>query len=651
MESLLSKGTSKLKSKISSLSILALILFFIMVFIMGLLKIYSPDLGFHLKSAEWMLGNRQFIYADSFSYGSEGHKYFDLQWLYQLLVYSLYNISEKTLIIANALLITISFILVWFRFLKKAQVEKTSIKVGFFAFMAIVFVQPFAFEIRPYVLSGIFLNLTLFFLESYKAGNKKALFFLPVITLIWVNTHSLAILGLVTLAIYNAGIYLEKGKVDKTLLLYSGVSFTTFFVNPYLIEGLFYSLSQFGIISGNSLFKSYLGELQSPFTAREIEILGARYFASPLLIIHLSAVLSVFTIFRATIQKQFTDALLLTAYLVLLYLAHRNYGIFILVSLPLFVKYTLNWFDSKKLKTLKQKKTVITKKENKTQEGLSLASDNLTNQKFYSRFSFAAIVLAIFISITSITNGYPIFRHSPYRFGSTTDKDQLPVEATAFLNHSKIKGKLLNHLDFGGYLMAHYSETVFIDGRMDLFEEDFFRKYYESLTVRNGIKVLLNKHNPDIVIFPYVKASYWWDYFLSQKKQSGYKAVYFDGLSVVYLKTATYPQFPELTEKDILSVLDPGAVKRINVCIETSKPKGLMTLVNGLWQKQSFSIADQNKATYCFTNGFNTAALNYSVMGIESSTIHTPNIFKNLSIYFQEKKMYNEFQVCDSKSE
>jgi len=630
----------------------AVIFFFIMVFIMGLIKIYSPDLGFHLKSAEWIIEHKQFIHHDSFSYGSYGHKYFDLQWLYQLLIYSLYKTGGETaLVIANAFLITVSFLLVWFRFMKNTSIDKTNIKLGLFAFMAILFVQPLTFEVRPYVLSWIFLNLTLYFLESYKRGNQKALFYLPVIMLLWINTHSLAILGLVTVAIYNAGRYLEKGKIDKKLMLYSGLCFVAFFINPYFVEGFFYPLSQFGIISGNSLFKSYLGELRSPFTVKEIEMLGSRYFISPLFIIHLSALFSLFTILRSVKQKQFTDALLLAAYLFLLYLANRNYGIFIIVSLPLIVKYLLNWPGLRKNKKTLHQKPGKDKKKNKVTEESKLVVATPSGRKLYKRLSFGAIFIALFITITSITDSYSIFRHSPYRFGFTFDNDQLPVKATNFLIKNQLKGKLLNHLDFGGYLMAHFQEKVFIDGRMDLFREDFFKKYYESLTVRNGIKNLLDEFNPDIVIFPYLKASYWWDYFLSNRKQSGYKAVYFDGLSVIYLKVTAYPQLPEITEKDILSKLDPGAANRINTCIETSKPGGLMTLIRGLWQKQSFSIADQNMASYCFTNGFDTAGLSYSVKGIEKSTIRTPNIFKNLSIYFQEKKMYNEAQLCEDKSD
>jgi hypothetical protein len=103
-----------------------------MVFIMGLLKIYSLDLKFHLNSAQWMLENKKFIYSDPFSYGAEGLQYFNLLWLFQFLIYTLPKNGESTLVIANALLITYSLILAWFRFLKNTSIDNTNMKMGFF---------------------------------------------------------------------------------------------------------------------------------------------------------------------------------------------------------------------------------------------------------------------------------------------------------------------------------------------------------------------------------------------------------------------------------------------------------------------------------------------------------------------------------------
>jgi hypothetical protein len=644
MESIYRNRWLHFKIIFSSAGNWALLCAFIMVLIMGLIKIYSPDLGFHLRSAQWMLDNKKFIYTDSFDYGSTDNRYYNLQWLYQLFVYALYRCGESVLVIANALLITSSMLLVGYRFSKSTIVESTKTRFGLFAIMLILFVQPLTFEVRPHVLSWIFLNLVLLVLEEYKRGKDKALFALPFLMLFWANTHSLAILGLATIAIYTAGIFFEKGKLDKKLFLFSMLSFAVFLINPYFINGLIYPFTQFGLISGNSLVKAYFGELQSPFSAKEISVLGTKYFTSPLLIVHLSALITIFSIVRSVLKKQYTDALLMTAYLIILNLAIKNYGYYIMLCLPLSVKYISEWLAIRNAGTIKQRMSSAKKTAAPVQAAFS-------SKKLYNRFAFAAITISIVISITSVTDGYAIFRHSPYRFGFIEDKDQLPVEATAFLNKNNIKGRLLNHLDFGGYLMAHYPEKVFIDGRMDVLPEDFFSKYYESLTLKNGIKKLINEYDPDIVIFPYVKASTWWEYFIVNKLKCGYRPVYADGLSVIYLKLSLYPQLHEVTGKSILEKLEPAAVQKLPEYIELSKPKGLMVLFNGLWQQQTFSIADQNKAIYCFTNGFDTAALHFSAMGISNSTVHTPNIYKNLAVYYQDKKMLNEAELCEDQSE
>lgn len=651
MESHIPTELSKSRQKFFFLGPFALISVFVMVFIMGLVKIYSPDLGFHLKSAEWMVHNKQFIYTDSFSYSSEGNKYYDLQWLFQLMTYwSSKAGGEEFLVILNALLITVSTLLIFLRFSSLVNIENRNIKLGFFAFACVWLFQPLLFEIRPHVFSWIFLNLILLFLESYKKGNKKILFVLPVIMLFWANTHSLAILGLVTIIIYNAGNYFETQILDKRLLLFSGSSLIAMLITPYFIEGFMYPFKQFGIISGNSLLKSYIGEFQSPFTAKEIGLLGSGYFSNPLLILHLSALASLFSIYRSFRQKQFTVAILLAAFLILLYLANKNYGYFLMASAPFIILQLLGWIEDRKRKSLAQKGEAVLKGKAGSKKIPAVISLLPITSRLFNRFSIATIILSILISATTITDGYSIFRHSPFRFGFGFDNDQLPVEATAFLNEKKINGKLLNHLDFGGYLMANFNGQVYIDGRLEVIGEAVFTKYYKSLTVRNGVKNLIDEHNPDIVIFPYIKASGWWDYFLRNKMQSGYKSVYFDGLSVIYLKSVKYPTVPEITEAGILKSFVPGTANRITETIKTSKPKGLIVLVNGLWSKQYFSVAHQNKATYCFTHGYDTAALSHSIIGIEAATTQTPNIFKNLFIYFEDKKMFSEAQLCEDKS-
>ena len=97
----------------------------------------------------------------------------------------------------------------------------------------------------------------------------------------------------------------ERVKIDKSLFWFSLISFFCFLINPYFLSGLMYPFLQFGLLSGNSMVKLYLAELQSPFTAKEIGMMGTKYFTSPLLIMHIAALLSIFSAFRSLRKKQF----------------------------------------------------------------------------------------------------------------------------------------------------------------------------------------------------------------------------------------------------------------------------------------------------------------------------------------------------------
>jgi hypothetical protein len=65
--------------KLDRINLFAFLALFVMVFIMGLQKNYSPDLGFHLKSAQWMIENKSFITTDTFTYTSFGNNYYNMQ--------------------------------------------------------------------------------------------------------------------------------------------------------------------------------------------------------------------------------------------------------------------------------------------------------------------------------------------------------------------------------------------------------------------------------------------------------------------------------------------------------------------------------------------------------------------------------------------
>lgn len=588
----------------------------ILIFVLSLQKNYGLDVGFHLQSAKWMLENHCIITQDVFTYTSFGNNYYDLQWLYQLFLFGVYKLGkDELLVIVNALLISFSFSIAWFRCKKEAI---TAIRLELFLLLVIIGSQALMFEVRPHVFSWLFLSIILLILSDYKTGKGKRLYFIPVIMLLWVNIHSLSILGLVVIGIYLVGGYLEEKKWDKQLLKIAAVAFACFLINPYFFEGFLFPFKQFNLISADNTQKLYIAELQSPFTLAFLKQQGLEYLVNPLFYLQLYSILATLAAVKLFRKKQFTKAFLIFAFFIILYMAIKNYGYFLIVTLPFVVIYLNEWIEERKKK----------KKWNDT--------------KFSKRLKIISVSLVVVTGWLCITDGLKVLRQSPYRFGISIDEQSVPVEATAFLNKNKIYGKLLNHLDFGGYLMYNYPEKVFIDGRLELPKPEFLKKYFNSLN-SGGFENLLAEYDPEIIIFPFTKAVSWWSSLIKSKN---YRAVYFDGLAAVYLKSGTFNNIPALTEEAI----KVNATEDIYTMIKEEKPTRSMAVLKSFFKKQYVPLDEQNKATFCFTYGYSKAGLAYSAEGINKATVNPVNIFYNLSLHFSDAGQHNEAAICRKKS-
>ncbi len=583
---------------------------------MGLQKNYSPDVGFHLQSAKWMIDHKSFISTDPFTYTSFGNTYYDLQWVYQLFLYGIYKIGKDALlVIINSLLIACSFVMIGLR-----AKHKGLKKMALFSILCVFTAQALPFEIRPQVFSWLYLGFLLFILERYKSDKEQKLYFMPIIMLLWINSHSLAILGLVTIMLFYIGLYFENKKHDKVFLRFAAMSLAAFLINPYFIEGFMLPFTQLGIIKGDLLQKTYIGELQSPFTTQELKTQGWWYLANPLLYMQLYSLLALFVAIKDLFKKRFTESFLVGTFFVITAMAMKNYGYFLVVSLPVVSIRIQSWIEKRKA----NKKPGIAGRNN----GLDIA----------------ALCLPVLISWLCFTDGLSILKQSPYHFGVSTDKGSVPVEATGFLNENKIYGKVLNHLDFGGYLMYNYPEKVFIDGRLELPKKEFFRKYFNSLKP-GGIQDLMAEYDPEIIIFPYVKATGWWSYLIGNKN---YRPVYFDGLAAIYIKQGKFAAVPALNDSMINSSITTNL--DLNRLMEAERPSRLMATVKSLWEKQYFPIEEQNKATYCFTYGYNKAALHYSAQGLERTTVLPKDIYYNLALYFKDAGQFDTAELCRRKS-
>ena len=79
----------------------------------------------------------------------------------------------------------------------------------------------------------------------------------------------------------------------------------------------------------------------------------------------------------------------------------------------------------------------------------------------------------------------------------------MPSTAMAYVKQAGIGGRVLNHYNFGGYLI-HAGVPTFIDGRGELFGRDFIRRYADTIGLRGGesLEQLLERNRIDWTFMP-----------------------------------------------------------------------------------------------------------------------------------------------------
>jgi hypothetical protein len=83
-----------------------------------------------------------------------------------------------------------------------ATIRAGNSKAGFVTAAALFLLTAVSFSMRPQMLGYLFLILTLIALERFRQGKPRALWFLPLLMLLWVNTHGSWIIGLGTIFVY-----------------------------------------------------------------------------------------------------------------------------------------------------------------------------------------------------------------------------------------------------------------------------------------------------------------------------------------------------------------------------------------------------------------------------------------------------------------
>ncbi|MBI4516531.1 MAG: hypothetical protein HY699_12035 [Deltaproteobacteria bacterium] len=464
--------------------------------ILALRRMEDTDTWWHLAAGRWMVQHLRVPHTDTLSHTVPEHPWINLQWLYDVLLYALYQLGgADALVITTAVIFGLTIALV----LKSLRSVLTPLTAAVLALWVVLTAEE-RLQIRPEIASFLFLQALLYLFASARRDGGRRLWLVPVVMLLWVNVHSLFIVGIFAIGCQMVAATAEHlpmlpvnwrrassfGPVgNRRVLLSGGAAMLATLVNPYFATGVLFPFKLLSRINGsNPVFQS-IGEFRPPFSGYFPTVaLGAYQL---FLMFSVLVVLSVVVLSlvagrsvtgasgRAARRRQGGQAALAPtgrragldlsgllffaglAYLSLL--ARRNTALFTLGAAP-FVGQCLALLPA----ALPQR----------VRQSLRPVEHALT----------AAMVPLLLLAGAGIASNQ-LYRLSlePREFGTGVLAVNFPIRAAEFVKEMKLPPRLYNDLAAGGYLTwaAPSDGGVYIDGRLEVYDAEFFSAYMAAL--------------------------------------------------------------------------------------------------------------------------------------------------------------------------
>jgi hypothetical protein len=459
--------------------------------VFGVVRVFNvdPDLWWHIRTGELILSTHRWATTDPYSYTSFGAPWMSCEWLGDVLFATVYRLGGLRGLQALQIVLACAVMLALYAF---ATLRSGNSKAGFVAAAVLLALANASFNLRPQMLGYFFLILTLIALERFRQGKQRAVWLLPLLFLIWINTHGSWIIGFGAVALYIASglVSFQTGSLEARRWTKSErLRLETVFllclaaipITPYGTELAAYP---FKVASAYPISIANVQEWQPmPFN-----IAGGKIF--------LALVLGFFLAQMAfRFSWRLFEVLLFFGGVGMACLHVRFLLLFVPFFAPLLATIVARWVP-----------------------GYDRSKD-----KYLLNFALmAGIVIAM-------VHYFPSQSEMEKKVA-----DQFPVHALEYLRRHSIPGPLFNTYGFGGYMIESGYKT-FIDGRSELFEETGVLNDYMHITLMKpgamrvlgfyGIRsCLLQRDEPLSTVLSFLP---------------DWQRVYLDNVSALYVKRAS----------------------------------------------------------------------------------------------------------------
>ena len=401
------------------------------------------DLWWHLKVGEWIRVHHAFPRVGLFSQFGSDKPWIAYSWGFELLVSTAHSIGGLlgvfVIHVCAQAIITAAIFVMLYRASERFWPSLVLTGLGIWAIYH-------NFSIRP-VLASIFFWTIAFtlILEAQKRQSSRPLYLLPPLFFIWANFHIQFVYGLFLVALFTA---VELG---KAMAMHLGWMERTdapkLRVGPVVVIALLCLVATVAGPYGIGPYKVVVGYLHSKSMYSQITELMALSFRSSSHYVQLVLTGAAFFALGRKGRDPFR-VLLLIAVTVVAYRTTRD-----------------SWFACLPALAMIAAAFAPAESQEKPIKQVWVPAMGVA-------FGVALVVFAL-IRNEGIDN---------HKLQAVVT-DFYPVRAAEFVKANQLPGPLYNNLNFGGYLIWSMPEyPVAIDGRGDLYGEQYFDRYYAVLT-------------------------------------------------------------------------------------------------------------------------------------------------------------------------
>lgn len=467
-------------------------LLFIAFFFVAFLR--QNNLGYdyfwHLEAGEHLARFKSIPAGDPFSFTFLDQPWTLHEWLFEVGLYFIqHGAGHYGVMLAVAAIITAALYITYRTSLAVSQNRIIS------AVLAVVtFIPLLQFSLpRPQLITFLFFAIYFYILIGHKFRTHSAkLHWLPVIMVLWVNMHAGYIIGLTLIMLFIVSEFIERlfsindkldrGVILRPLFITGAFCLAASLINPYTYHQWIYPF-----IVNSMTATRIISEWQSP----DFHTLTNK--------IYLIYLLSFLFIRGYTTHRPSAFETVIPFFFVMMgFVSVRHIPLASLTLLPLYVISASHLRFSWRSGGLVERKVIpfIARLRYRMRSGVQLGKREFV-------FNWFLLIAITFLSAS--------WHFSTLDRISAYDNDSIPIEAVSFIEKAGITGNVFNTYRYGGYLIhrLYPHSRVYIDGRADLYGDDFLSTYRNIYSTQDGWNDLLSQYPIDYILVENTASILW----------------------------------------------------------------------------------------------------------------------------------------------